>query len=47
MKICSDINLSEHKAIELERLFLYREHLFILSGVKKDCEKACFKRVRI
>ena len=35
MKICSDINLSEHKAIELERLFLYREHLFILSGCKE------------
>ena len=35
MKICSDINLSERKAIELDRLSLYREHLFILSGCKE------------
>lgn len=35
MKICSDINLSEQKAIELERLSLYHEHLFIISGCKE------------
>ena len=35
MKICSDINLSERKAIVLERLSLYREHVFILSGCKE------------
>lgn len=35
LKICSDINLSEHHHIELERLSLYREHLFIVSGCKE------------
>lgn len=35
LKICSDINLSDDHAIDLERLSIYREHLFIISGCKE------------
>ncbi len=42
MKICSDINLSERKAIELERLSLYREHLLFFLDVKKELLKGLF-----
>lgn len=35
MKICSEINLSESHAIELEHLSTYKDHLFILSGCKE------------
>lgn len=35
LKICSDINLSENHAIELERLSIYREHIFVISGCKE------------
>lgn len=35
MKICSEINLSDSHAIELERLSMYKDHLFILSGCKE------------
>lgn len=35
LKICSEINLSDHHAIELEKLRTYKDHLFILSGCKE------------
>lgn len=35
MKICSQINLSDEHAIELEQLSLYKDHLFVLSGCKE------------
>lgn len=35
LKICSEINLSDKHAIELEKLSIYREHLFIISGCKE------------
>ena len=35
MKICSDINLSEEHCIDIEKLALYKEHLFIMSGCKE------------
>ena len=41
MKICSDINLSDQKAIDLEKLCLYHEHLFILSGCKEGIVERC------
>ena len=41
MKICSDINLSDQKAIDLEKLRLYHEHLFILSGCKEGIVERC------
>ena len=42
MKICSDINLSEHKAIELERLFYIVNIFLFFLDVKKELLKGLF-----
>lgn len=35
IKICSEINLNEEHALDIERLAIYKEHLFVLSGCKE------------
>lgn len=35
MKICSEINLSDDHAIDIEKLRTYKDHIFVLSGCKE------------